>query len=114
MIPIIMEQRHDALRIRELIRIYLLIIGYTLATCAFFIVVWFHSDASMYYRYFFGFFSAKSPLPPCSAPFQTMIHYVRTPAAIAFLIFGNERGIANDIKKRDGSQATLGIRSMRT
>ena len=85
MIPIIMEQRHDALRIRELIRIYLLIAGYTLATCALFIAVWFHADASMYYRYFFGFFGAKSPLPPSSAPFQAMIHYVRTPA-IAFLI----------------------------
>ena len=85
MIPIIMEQRHDALRIRELIRSYLLIIGYTLATCAFFIVVWFHSDASLYYRYFYGFFGAKSPLPPQAAPFQAMILYVRTPA-IAFLI----------------------------
>jgi hypothetical protein len=85
MIPIIMEQRHGALQIRELIRIYLLILGYTLATCAFFIVVWFHADASMYYRYFYGFFSAQSPLPPSSAPFQTMIHYVRTPA-IAFLL----------------------------
>jgi len=85
MIPLIMEQRHDALRLRELIRIYLLIAGYTLVSCAFFIVVWFHSDPAMYYRYFFGFFSAKSPLPPASAPFQAMIQYVRTPA-IALLI----------------------------
>lgn len=85
MIPIIMEQRHDALRIRELIRIYLLILGYTAATCALFIVGWFHADAALYFHYFFGFFSAKSPMPPASAPFQLMIHYVRTPA-IAFLI----------------------------
>ncbi len=85
MIPLIMEQRQRALQLGELIRIYLLIIGYTLATCAFFIVVWFHADAAMYYRYFFGFFGAKSPWPACSAPFQTIIHYVRTPA-IAFII----------------------------
>ncbi|MBI2813954.1 MAG: hypothetical protein HYX71_06695 [Opitutae bacterium] len=87
MIPLIMEQHQDALRIRELIRIYLLILGYTLATCALFIVVWFHSDASMYYRYFFGFFSAKSPMPPSSAPFQMMIHYVRIPAFAFLIIF---------------------------
>ena len=85
MIPLMMEQRHDALQIRELIRIYLLIIGYSLIACAFFIVVWFHADASLYYRSFFGFFGTKSPWPANPAPFQTVIHYVRTPA-IAFLI----------------------------
>lgn len=85
MIPIIMEQRHDALRIRELIRIYLLIIGYTVVTCALFAVVWFHADVSFYFRYFFGLFFGKSPYAASGATFQTIIHYVRTPA-IAFLI----------------------------
>lgn len=85
MIPLIMEQRHGALRIGELIRIYLIVAGYSLATCAFFIVVWFHGDVSMYYRYFFGFFGAKSPWPTGPATFQMIIHYVRTPA-IAFLL----------------------------
>jgi len=85
MIPIIMEQRHDALRIRELIRIYLLIIGYTVATCALFAAVWFHADVSFYFRYFFGLYFGKSPYAGSGAPFQTIIHYVRTPA-IACLI----------------------------
>jgi hypothetical protein len=84
-IPIIMEQRHNALRIGELIRTYLLITGYTLVTCAFFILAWFHGDGAMYYRFFFGFFGVKSPWPTGPAPFQTIIHYVRTPA-IAYLI----------------------------
>lgn len=86
MIPVILEQRHDTLRIRELIRIYLLILGYSLATCVLFIVVWFHADASEYYRYFFGFFSVRSPLPPSSAPFEAMIHYARTPAIISLIL----------------------------
>lgn len=86
-IPIVMEQRRDTLRVGELIRIYLLIAGYTLATCTFFIAVWFHADISLYYRYFFGFFSAKSPWPPCSAPFSTMIQYVRTPAFALIIVF---------------------------
>jgi len=86
MLPIIMEQYHDALRIRELIRIYLLILGYTAATCALFIMLWFHGDAAMYYRFFFGFFGAQSPLPPISASFQTMIHYARTPAVAVLLL----------------------------
>lgn len=87
MIPIILEQSQGALRIRELIRIYLLILGYSLATCALFIVCWFHGDASLYYRYFFGFFSAQSPSPPNSAPFQAMIHYVRTPTIALLILF---------------------------
>jgi len=85
MIPLIMEQRQDTLRIRELIRIYLVILGYTVATCALFAVVWFHGDISFYFRYFVGLFFGKSPYAGSSAPFQTIIHYVRTPA-IAFLI----------------------------
>ena len=87
MIPIIMEQRHDALRIRELIRIYLPIIGYTVATCALFAAVWFHADVSFYFRYFFGLFFGKSPYAASGAPFQTIIHYVRTPAMAFLLLF---------------------------
>jgi hypothetical protein len=85
-IPIILAQRHDALRIRELIRSYLLILAYTVGTCGLFIAIWFHADATLYYRYFFGFFSAKSPLPPATAPFATMIYYVRTPAIVFLLL----------------------------
>ena len=84
-IPLIVEQRQRTLQIGVLIRSYLLIFGYTLATCVFFIVGWFHGNASLYYRFFFGFFGAKSPWPANPAPFQTIVHYVRTPA-IAFLI----------------------------
>lgn len=84
-IPVLVEQCSDSARIRDFIKTYLSIAGYTLAVCAFFLVTWFHSDVSRYYRYFFGFFSGNSPWPPSSAPFQTMIQYVRTPA-IACLI----------------------------
>ncbi len=110
-IPIIMEQRHDVLRIRELIRIYLLIAGYTLATCVLFIVVWFHADISGYFRYFFGFFGAKSPLPPASAPFQAMIHYARTPAIISLILLSVVplfiEGWRHFIKRSGGWPTTL-------
>jgi len=85
-IPAILEQHQNRLRIRELVRIYLLIAGYTLGTCALFAVVWFHGDVSTYYRYFYGFFGPKSPLPPNPGPIQMMIHYVRTPAIAVFIL----------------------------
>jgi len=85
-IPLLLEQNRDSLQLRELIRTYLYIAAYSLGSCAVFVGVWFHFDIAQYYRYFFGFFGTKSPWAPASAPFATMIHYVRTPA-IAALVF---------------------------
>ncbi|MBX3736369.1 MAG: hypothetical protein KF715_06770 [Candidatus Didemnitutus sp.] len=85
-IPLLVEQSRDALRLRDLVRLYLVIAAYTIGTCAVFAAVWFHGDLAQYYRYFFGFFGTKSPWAAASSPFATMIHYVRTPAFAAIIV----------------------------